>query len=319
MPGTPFVPTSAPSDADVYWDEAAGVISTTKILRVATSGGAPALIVDDSSIGGFITFKENGTQRGGVGVRGAVSGNTAHNDVMFWAETGLAIKFGVNGSATPVMAVNSSGQLTFGSAEDTNLYRSAAAVLATDSSIITTGTTTFVVAGNGTASEVKIGPAGPGSLPGIVWGSAEDTNLYRSAANTLKTDDAFYVAGVVTTDTDVNVGGSVTANRTGQYIQMGYLQAGGLTGARPGIEFRSGGPVNIHATADTSFGITLNSESTQRFVFTTTGLKFNNADMAQTTVGAAGGASALPATPTKYIKVIDSAGTTLVIPAYAAA
>lgn len=39
----------------------------------------------------------------------------------------------------------------------------------------------------------------------------------------------------------------------------------------------------------------------------------------QTTVGAAGGASALPATPTKYLKVKDSAGTTLVIPAYAAA
>jgi hypothetical protein len=37
----------------------------------------------------------------------------------------------------------------------------------------------------------------------------------------------------------------------------------------------------------------------------------------QTTVGAAGAASALPATPTKYLKVVDSAGTTLVIPAYA--
>lgn len=40
---------------------------------------------------------------------------------------------------------------------------------------------------------------------------------------------------------------------------------------------------------------------------------------AQTTVGAAGAASALPATPTKYLKVVDSAGTTLVVPAYAAA
>lgn len=39
----------------------------------------------------------------------------------------------------------------------------------------------------------------------------------------------------------------------------------------------------------------------------------------QTTVGAAGAASALPATPTKYLQVKDSAGTTYVIPAYAAA
>lgn len=48
-------------------------------------------------------------------------------------------------------------------------------------------------------------------------------------------------------------------------------------------------------------------------------VKFNSASAAQTTVGAAGAASALPATPTKYFKVKDSAGTTLVIPAYAAA
>jgi hypothetical protein len=36
-------------------------------------------------------------------------------------------------------------------------------------------------------------------------------------------------------------------------------------------------------------------------------------------VGAAGGASALPATPTKYGKFIDDAGTTYVFPLYAAA
>jgi len=46
--------------------------------------------------------------------------------------------------------------------------------------------------------------------------------------------------------------------------------------------------------------------------------KWDAAGNQQTTVGAAGGASALPATPTKYLKVVDSAGTTLVVPAYAA-
>ena len=39
----------------------------------------------------------------------------------------------------------------------------------------------------------------------------------------------------------------------------------------------------------------------------------------QTTVGAAGAASALPATPSKYLLVKDSAGTSFVIPCYAAA
>lgn len=42
-------------------------------------------------------------------------------------------------------------------------------------------------------------------------------------------------------------------------------------------------------------------------------------DRSQTTVGAAGGASALPATPTKYLSVKDSAGTEYVFPVYAKA
>lgn len=49
-----------------------------------------------------------------------------------------------------------------------------------------------------------------------------------------------------------------------------------------------------------------------------TGFRWNDATMEQTTIGAAGGASALPATPTKFLKVRDSANTLLVIPAYAA-
>lgn len=48
---------------------------------------------------------------------------------------------------------------------------------------------------------------------------------------------------------------------------------------------------------------------------TVTGLQFLNDT--QTTVGAAGGASALPATPTGYFVVKNSAGTEVVIPFYA--
>lgn len=57
--------------------------------------------------------------------------------------------------------------------------------------------------------------------------------------------------------------------------------------------------------------------TTVLFSFTAAGLpRWNPAANQQTTVGAAGGGSALPATPVKYLKVVDSAGTTLVIPAY---
>jgi hypothetical protein len=44
--------------------------------------------------------------------------------------------------------------------------------------------------------------------------------------------------------------------------------------------------------------------------------KWDNASNIQSTVGAAGGASALPALPAKYLKVRDSAGGTFVVPAY---
>lgn len=48
-------------------------------------------------------------------------------------------------------------------------------------------------------------------------------------------------------------------------------------------------------------------------------LQGGNAAAFQVTVGAAGGAAALPATPTKYMKVRDDAGTDFVVPMYAAA
>lgn len=44
--------------------------------------------------------------------------------------------------------------------------------------------------------------------------------------------------------------------------------------------------------------------------------RWANSANVQTTVGAAGGASALPATPSKYLKVQDDAGTTYVVPCY---
>lgn len=52
---------------------------------------------------------------------------------------------------------------------------------------------------------------------------------------------------------------------------------------------------------------------------TTNGIRWVDSSLEQTTVGAAGAADALPANPTKYLFVSDSAGNALVIPAYARA
>ncbi len=46
-------------------------------------------------------------------------------------------------------------------------------------------------------------------------------------------------------------------------------------------------------------------------------LQFGHASQEQTTVGAPGSASPLPAVPSKYFKVKDSSGTEYVIPAFA--
>ncbi len=45
-------------------------------------------------------------------------------------------------------------------------------------------------------------------------------------------------------------------------------------------------------------------------------LQWSIAGNVQTTVGVAGGADALPASPTKYLKIKDSTGTTYVVPAF---
>jgi len=60
-----------------------------------------------------------------------------------------------------------------------------------------------------------------------------------------------------------------------------------------------------------------NSAGTARASVTAAGLHKWASDNEQTTVGAAGAASALPASPTKYLKIVGSDGVTYVIPAFA--
>lgn len=62
-----------------------------------------------------------------------------------------------------------------------------------------------------------------------------------------------------------------------------------------------------------------NSAATVLHSITAGGLPKWGTGTTQTTVGAAGTASALPVLPTKWLKVVDDVGTTLVVPAFAAA
>lgn len=263
-------------------------------------------------------------------------GSTVESSEITWplANTGAAtttdaVTSKVTGDAASRFVVNSGGNLEWGdgtAAVDTNLYRFGANILATDDTL-------YAGAASG-ASTMKIGAAGPASEAGIAFSftGSFDTNLYRSAANVLKTDDTLHVG------TDAYI-------RQGATTQVG-LGAVGPSG-QAGVTFNSvtdsttsiyrAGPSQINVTGEVVFANTIYVSSTAdvnlyraaanvlgtddsfKINGSTSRIQFGHADHAQTTVGAAGGASAPPATPTKYFKVKDSGGTEYVIPAYAAA
>lgn len=113
------------------------------------------------------------------------------------------------------------GRIYFGTAADTNLYRAAADILKTDDGFIVTGQLNPIgVVVLGAASYIYSGGGAPGSAAVIIsrgsgdadnrfglnndgkmlWGNGTlpaDTNLYRSAADTLKTDDSLEVGGTL--------------------------------------------------------------------------------------------------------------------------
>lgn len=163
----------------------------------------------------------------------------------------------------------------------------------------------------------------------LQWGDgvgARDTNLYREAANTLKTDDFLHVGGAIKSNAGTAIDGQLVAqnavtSRVGAIIrgvasQTANLQEWQNSAGTVVARVAPGGQLSIIAkemlvrdTASNPLG-GFDADGT---------LRYWAAGLEQTTVGAAGAASALPANPTKYLKVKDSAGATLVIPAFAAA
>ncbi|MDO8592105.1 MAG: hypothetical protein Q7R60_04305 [bacterium] len=153
-------------------------------------------------------------------------------------------------------AGTAAGGIKFGSAEDTNLYRLGVGRLKTDTNLeigqdvrgtgdifagyglanqirLTVGTGPKVVIGDtsaAVASQAVIGGGvGPGSTPGItfgVTGAYNDTNLYRSTADTLKTDDSLIVATNLTGNGTVlfkNTADSTTAFQVQNAASNPYL------------------------------------------------------------------------------------------------
>jgi hypothetical protein len=139
-----------------------------------------------------------------------------------------------NGGSVQLDNGAGSGGITIGSTlgSSVNLYRSAADVLRTSDALTVDGILTgssgasfsggsitsvnqiqsdsYIVADNDGPNRVLIGF----STPGLVFGSLQDTNLYRSGADTLRTDDNFIAGNDLTVDTNTFYVDS-TNNRVG--------------------------------------------------------------------------------------------------------
>jgi hypothetical protein len=94
-------------------------------------------------------------------------------------------------AASGYLGLDASSNVAFAAAQritwaaDTNLYRQAAGVLQSDTDIEVRG---------GSAFRVRLGYVATPNAGGLMFGTTYDVNLYRSAADTLKTDDSFISA-----------------------------------------------------------------------------------------------------------------------------
>lgn len=151
------------------------------------------------------------------------SANVLKTDSVFQAGLDVYAQMGLS---TQIRVGNSSGNPTveFGSALDTRIYRSAANTLKTDGGFFAVGQ---LVAWLGGAAQVSMGDAG-GGASGLLFGSASDTRLYRSAAQVLAVGRRL--------DINADIGG-------GYVINLGWYSGaagGGLT---------IGGDMNLYRAA----------------------------------------------------------------------
>ena len=88
------------------------ITSPAGIIHAKSSTAYGAIIIDNTGTtsGGVVSFRQNSVQLGVVGVDGAIQGNTS-TDLGIFSETGSAIKFYTNGSATTKAYISTDGNL----------------------------------------------------------------------------------------------------------------------------------------------------------------------------------------------------------------
>ena len=212
-----------------------GLSEDTNLYRSATN----ALTTDDSlSVAGTLTVTDSivtpgslllssdaGTFASGIIFGTANTANlyrlqpdTLRTDDSLVVGASLAVANRILVSSAQDATTDAQG-ITFGLSEDTNLFRSAANTLQTSDSFIINGSLTvsdnIIVTGSisaGTSILVSSLADGTSGDTGIIFGSSRDTNLYRSAANTLSTDDSVIIEGSLTVTGDITFAGNSTVS-----------------------------------------------------------------------------------------------------------
>lgn len=203
----------------------------TGSLTISNAGGKTTLqLTSTGSNTGLTIGNDIELYRSSAGILNLTGAYAASSYITAYNATSSQVAMGRTASGVPGAGI------TFGSTQDTNIYRSAADVLSTDDSLtiagsVGIGTTTL-------ASELTISSAAPVvtftstnnssgarlnvtgtatnlfrfqyngttmltvSPTGVLsFGSTADTTLYRSAADTLRTDDNFVASATTTLNT----------------------------------------------------------------------------------------------------------------------
>lgn len=113
---------------------------------------------------------------------------------------------------------------------DTQLGRYAANELLLSGTLRAAGDLIAQHAGGVGAAQIRMGDVFGGGVPGIAFGNAEDTKLYRSAASVLKTDGSFHTAGLI------QAFGALSDTKSQAVLWLNYGGAG-----LPGLVFGPGG------------------------------------------------------------------------------
>ncbi len=136
------------------------------------------------------------------------------------------------------------------------------------------------------------------------FGGAPNLDIWIAPGSTGASTPSIFVDGITSL---VNI-----FSKTSQANTM-------MTVVAPAAGYLPAAVVGVTSQSADLFAAFLTLNGTRAWSIGPTGIpKWGNSN-GQTTVGAAGGASALPLTPSRYLKVVGDDGTSYVIPAYAAA